>query len=519
MAGDLRSSILTTAAVAVSVAGLTVIQPLTAAPPLLLAALLMDDGSGEIDGVGGIADAIQQRLLPSDSRGVMVNFLTGPFGIWSALDESGPDGMVPSTALGVTSTMPFINQQGWNLPPQLLPPLAPTGPATVPDIPPPGSPVVSFDLPSLQVGEAVVTPPAPDVPVAGPTQGDVVTSFGYDFNSYAAVSLLNPLALTNSVAAYLTRALSPVQVNADGSVTCRLNMSCDGLDVTTERIDGVLYVTFKNPDGTLVKAKVETRNGVTYVTYEDDGPLPLVRPLRDYFGLFGNELADVLEPALTALVYWGYRDATTDGNNLLPTMADTIKVVLDFIVGVKEGIESLFVGHRSDKDATSSLSAAEEAAESDSDSGSKDKEPSDTTSKPADDEPTDEVTEPTPDVEVPVGEDEEPAPAEEPTDEDAADEEPVGDTEEPVEDEDPTEETEDPAEEPTEDTEEPAEEPTEAPEPDTTDEDADDPTDGETAPVKDLDKDTDTKPVKDKVAEKTPTGKTSKTATASRDAA
>ncbi len=471
MAGDLRSSILTTAAVAVSVAGLTLIQPLTAAPPLLLAALLMDGGSGEIDGVGGIADAIQQRLLPSDSRGVMVNFLTGPFGVWSALDESGPDGMVPSTALGVTSTMPLINQQGWNLPPQLLPPLAPTGPATVPDLPAPASsPVVSFDLPSLQVGEAVVTPRAPDVPVTGPAPGDVVTRVGYDFTSYAAVSLLNPLALSNSVAAYLTRALSPVQVNADGSVTCRLSMSCEGLDVTTERIDGVLYVTFKNPDGSLVKAKVETRNGVTYVTYEDDGPLPLVRPLRDYFGLLGNELADALEPALTALVYWGYRDATTGGGyTLLPTMTETIKAVLDFVVGVKKGIESLFVGHRPDKEATSSLAAVEEDPKSDSGSGSKDKdkEPSDEPPKPADDEPTDEVAEPTPDIEVPVREDEEPAPVEEPTDDDA-------DEEQPVEDEDPAE-----------DAEEPADEPTETPDSDATDDEPADDTDTDSESVTD----------------------------------
>lgn len=498
MAGDLRSSILTTAAVAVSVAGLTVIQPLTAAPPLLLAALLMDGGSGEIDSVGGIADAIQQRLLPSDSRAVIVNFLTGPFGIWNALDQSGPDGTVPSTTLGVTSTMPFLNQQGWNVNPQLLPPLAPTGPATVPGPLPPGSPVVSFDVHSMQIGEAIVTA-TPTVPVTGPSQGDVVTSFGYDFNTYAAVSLLNPLALSNSVAAYLNRALSPVQVNADGTVTCRLNMSCKGLDVTTERIDGILYVTFKNPDGTLVKAKVETRDGVTYVTYEDDGALPLVRPLRDYFGLFGNELADVIEPALTALVYWGYRDATTSDNSLLPTMAETIKSLLDFMVGLKKGIESLFVPHsaaaasslaRFDEASESVASDSEDASDSDSDSDdkaksdSKDKDaPKGTPALEAGEETPDEVVDPAPGTDAPEIPAEEPSEEPETPVEDPA-EEPAD--EEPTEGED-TEESE--SEEPV--SEEPAEQPD-------ADDDKNQDSADDAAPEKDAGSEKDTRSEKDK---------------------
>lgn len=426
MAGDLRSSILTTAAVAASVAGLTVIQPLTAAPPLLLAALLMDGGSGDIDGVGGIADAIQGKLLPSDGRGVMINFLTGPFGMWNALDEpAGSYGTVPSTALGSATSMPFLNQQGWSVTPPTLPPLAPAlAPAAVPVAPVPPAPVIPFDVPSLQIGESIVTPPQP-VPSPGP--GDVVTSYKFGLGAYAPVTLLNPITLTNTVAEYLNRALSPVRVNPDGTVTCRV--SCDDLGVTTERVGDVLYVTFKNPDGTLVKAKVETRNGVTYVTYDDEGALPLVRPLRDYFGLFGNELADIIEPALTALVYWGYRDATEGpSDNWLPTPAETIKAVLDFLVGVKEGIESLFVPHSPTADTT--LARAEDV-DPEEPVTDEDNTPAEAP-EPAEEEPTvdDEPAEETPveDVETEAPAEEEPAVDDEPTEETPDGEEPADET-------------------------------------------------------------------------------------------
>jgi hypothetical protein len=453
--------LLTTAAVAASVAGLTVIQPLTAAPPLLLAALLMDGDSGDIDGVGGIADAIQNKLLPSDGRDVVVNFLTGPFGIWNSLDSERPEDMIPSTTMGVASSMPFLNQQGWNVAPPALPPLAP---GVAPVIPPgevaPGT-VLPFDLPSLQIGDAVVTTP-PAGPFVPPR--DVVTSYSYDLLHYAPVSLLNPVALTNSVAAYLNGALSPVKVNPDGSVTCYFGVSCsaDDLELTTERIDGVLYVTFKNPDGTLVRAKIETRNGVTYVTYDDDGSLPLVRPLRDYFGLFGNELADVLEPALTALVYWGYRDATEGSNGgLLPTPAETIKAVLDFLVGVKEGVESLFVGHTpaaaDDAQAQARATDEPETGEPVTDDTESGRDPKPSTPAEDSDEPRDEDVPPvsddvtddegpaeeTPDGDEPTDQE----PVDEPVDEEPVDEEPV--------DEEPVDETPDTAEPDADDTETP----------------------------------------------------------------
>lgn len=389
MTGDLRSSILTTAAVAASVAGLTVIQPLTAAPPLLLAALLMDDKTSEGTGVSGVADALQGKLLPADGKSAFVNFLTGPFGLWNALDEAAdPELVVPSTALGVASSMPFTAPPPKPASPAEVPAaIAPTlvpGAVPLPTLP---GPVFDFDLPTLQIGDTVINPPQPsnwNIPGR-----PVVTSYEYNLGSYAAASLLNPFTLTNSVAAYLERTLTGavVPVNPDGSVGCGKGLdTCNvggGVISQTTDANGVTHIKFTTATGKVVEATVETRDGVTYVTYKDNGSLPLVRPLRDYGGLLGNELADILEPALTALVYWGYRDAIGDGNSLLPTVAETIRAALDFIVGVKQGLESLFQPHTPAADtevalapsAADNKSAAAEATTDDKPSNSDSPEP------------------------------------------------------------------------------------------------------------------------------------------------
>lgn len=372
MTGDLRSSILTTAAVAASVAGLTVIQPLTAAPPLLLAALLMDTDAEDYTGVGGVADALQGKLLPADGKAALVNFLTGPFGLWNALDPTvRPEEVVPSTTLGVASSLPFtapLPSPPAEAAPAPAPPIPPVGPSAWPAVPAAALPgaVVAFNLPSLEIGDSIVVPPI--TPPWNSAGRPVIASYGYDLGSYAAASLLNPFALTNSVAAYLERALTGtfVPVNPDGSVGCRNGQSTCSVKggVISQYVDdnGVLHITFTNANGGTVKATVETRDGTTYVTYDRSGSLPLVRPLRDYGGLLGNELADLLEPALTALVYWGYRDEINgDNNNLLPSMSETIRAVLDFIVGVKEGLESLLQPHMPEKTVVATAVPTEDA--------------------------------------------------------------------------------------------------------------------------------------------------------------
>jgi hypothetical protein len=74
-------------------------------------------------------------------------------------------------------------------------------------------------------------------------------AFAYDINTNAPMYLLNPFAMANSLVAYL---------------------------------NGNTYVAFDSPDG-----------------------LPLVAPLRE-LGVPGNIVADAIEPALTALVDFGY---------------------------------------------------------------------------------------------------------------------------------------------------------------------------------------------------------------------
>jgi hypothetical protein len=273
----------------------------------------MESDSADYTGVSGVADALQGKLLSTDGKAALVNFLTGPFGLWSALDPTvGPEDVVPSTTLGIASALPFTapQQSPAAVPPALAPPVPPVGPSAWPPISAaelPGS-VVAFNLPSLEIGDSMVAP-LPPPPWNSPSR-PVVTSYGYDLGSYAAASLLNPFALTNSVAAFLERTLTGavVPVNDDGTVGCRNGQSectVNGGIISQKTIDGITYIKFTTANGRVVEATVETRDGVTYVTYDRSGSLPLVRPLRDYGGLLGNELADLLEPALTALVYWG----------------------------------------------------------------------------------------------------------------------------------------------------------------------------------------------------------------------
>ena len=74
----------------------------------------------------------------------------------------------------------------------------------------------------------------------------------------------------------------------------------------------------------------------------------MVQPLRDYLGDPGDEIADALEPALTALVNYGYPDNAPLANPgnleraaLLPTATETKKFLHEFVDGVRTGFETL----------------------------------------------------------------------------------------------------------------------------------------------------------------------------------
>jgi hypothetical protein len=313
--GETRSSVWTTVGVAVSVVGLTIAQPLaTTAVPLMMAALIVESQSPSTpdSGIGSVLNT----KFPLDRPNVYVNFLTDPFGIWRALTQNpgertySPDKILASSGWG-TEDAPKLQQTSW------APDLATNG----------GTPWIRNPVPQ-PVDPA--TPP-------------VASIHEYDLFGNAQTYLLNPFTAANSLVAAADQPLSSsnpqLPITESGSVDC----TAGGMSCTTD--GGVIHVTYVDEDGDTVTARVESVDGVTYLSYNAPDGLPLVRPLRA-LGTLGNTLADALEPALTALVHYGYADNDPLANpghhlGLLPTLSETRAFVREFIDGVTQGAKSL----------------------------------------------------------------------------------------------------------------------------------------------------------------------------------
>ena len=140
------------------------------------------------------------------------------------------------------------------------------------------------------------------VPVPNDLEGVQILDVGYQYawNSSAPTYISNLPALLNAIIAYAYRYRQqdklpiPEEIlNSDGT----LNPTASGYYVV--RTDGsVEQHPFDDPD-----SKVTT----VYVTYEANG-LPMLQPIRDFGGDFGNAFADVVEPVLTVLVNASYTD-------------------------------------------------------------------------------------------------------------------------------------------------------------------------------------------------------------------
>ncbi|AQA01305.1 hypothetical protein BVC93_01400 [Mycobacterium sp. MS1601] len=140
------------------------------------------------------------------------------------------------------------------------------------------------------------------IPVPNDLEGVQILDVGYQYawNSSAPTYISNLPALLNAIIAYayryqqqdklpipeeILRADGTLDPNASGYYIVRT-------DGTVERHD------FDDPE-----SKVTT----VYVTYEVKG-LPMLQPIRDFGGDFGNAFADVVEPVLTVLVNASYKD-------------------------------------------------------------------------------------------------------------------------------------------------------------------------------------------------------------------
>ncbi|MET0703582.1 MAG: PE-PPE domain-containing protein [Mycobacterium sp.] len=316
MSGETRSSVWTTVGVAASVVGLTIAQPLaTTAVPLMLAALIVESQSPSTPD-SGIGSFINSKF-PLDRPNVYVNFLTDPFGIWRALAQNpgertySPDNVLASSSWGGGAT-PKLQETSW----------APDGNLATGG----GAPWIRNPVPQP------IDPATP--PVANIHE--------YDLFGNAQTYLLNPFAAANSFVAAIDQRLTPnpqLPLTEGGALDC----TAGGMSCTND--GGVVHVTYVDEDGNTITARVQTVDGVTYVSYDAPDGLPLVRPLRE-LGTPGNALADALEPALTALVHYGYADNDPLANpghhlGLLPKLSETRTFVRDFVDGVRQGAESL----------------------------------------------------------------------------------------------------------------------------------------------------------------------------------
>lgn len=317
-----------TATLAVTPAG----DPVTV--PFSQVALIIE-GSSTNQGGDGIADFYGGRFKDGDTP-VVVNFLTGPLGIWQALQASPGHNTVLSSGWGAANASLLLSALQ----------------ATGQPVPADSTWVLDNNVANPNGGFGTRYPVFAAIgvnplPTALPDGSPVVisTATEYDLNSNAPKYILNPVADLNSLATYLDKRLGQsaltLPVNDDGTPGCGSASACHPND------DRTYTVTV---DGKEVDAQVTKVGGVTYVGYRTDH-LPLLSPLRNYGGDVGNRLADAAEPALRAVVNYGYPDNDPLGNpgsyqpaGLVPSASETRTFLKNFRTGVNQGAATLTAG-------------------------------------------------------------------------------------------------------------------------------------------------------------------------------
>jgi hypothetical protein len=303
--------------VATTVVGVAATQPASISAPLVdLAALIVvgssthPDGSGNENFFHGMFDA-----PPYNTGGdlVHVNFFTGPFGINQALQaHSGENNAVLSSGWGAANaSLLLMALQAAN---------DPALPNTVFILDnnvarPNGGFGTRYPWFALIGVNPILSPSDTDA------LGVVDVGYEYDYNSDAPADVLNPVAAVNSLVAYLYRHLNQnnldLPVNPDGSpsVSCGTANTC-GITDNGQVLACPDAQCGELPAGDRVAAYVSQRGKTTYVTYTSNG-LPLTNLIRSVVP-FGNVVADLAEPALTAIV-----NAAYPNGNPIPTDPST----------------------------------------------------------------------------------------------------------------------------------------------------------------------------------------------------
>ena len=292
--------------VATTVAGVAATQPASISAPLVdLAALIVvgssthPDGSGNENFFHGMFDKPPYHTGDNLEH---VNFFTGPLGIDQALQAHDDEtNAVLSSGWGAANASLLLTQ----LQAQEDPVLAKTVFILDNNVARPdggfGTRYPWFALIGVN-------------PIPSPTDTDALgvvdVGYEYDYNSNAPADMLNPVAAVNSLVAYLYRHLNQnelkLPVNAeDGSpsVNCGAANTCGITDkgAILECPDAQCKDV---PALDRVAVYVTQRAKTTYVTYTSNG-LPLTNLIRDVVP-FGNVIADLTEPVLTAIVNSAY---------------------------------------------------------------------------------------------------------------------------------------------------------------------------------------------------------------------
>ncbi len=291
--------------VATSVAGVAATQPASISASLVDLAALIVVGSSTNPSGAGVENFFQGKFNtplytgPDGNDITYVNFFSGPLGIKQALEaNAGEPNAILSSGWGAAnaSLLMLLNDPAFSDTVVIL-----DNDVARPD----GGFGTRYPWFALIGVNPIPTPS--DVPALAA----VNTGYQYDYNSNAPADVFNPFAAVNALAAYLTTRLNqaeidlPVDEYGTPTVTCNANtcaMTTSGavLDCPDARCS--------SPDDPIT-AYVTTRNNTTYVTYTTD-ELPLTRLIR---GVFGDRIANIVDPLLTLAVNSAYYD-----NNPIP---------------------------------------------------------------------------------------------------------------------------------------------------------------------------------------------------------
>ncbi|MBV9514253.1 MAG: PE-PPE domain-containing protein [Mycobacteriaceae bacterium] len=158
-------------------------------------------------------------------------------------------------------------------------------------------------------------------------------AYEYNINSDAPTYPIDLVADLNSLVAYV------YDYGAQSSAPVPQAAITDA-----ENPQGPHYHYIVAPNGTVL-AQIPVQGNITYVTFESNR-LPLVRPLLLLPG--GNILADAVEPFLTALVDWGYKDnqpipanpGVTRPVGLLPSLTEDATAIQQVQTSVPQGVQA-----------------------------------------------------------------------------------------------------------------------------------------------------------------------------------